>query len=133
MQRILVLGLAGLALLASAWFGLAWVQARDTARADALLSGSGQLSPAAQARVRSLLDSAGTLNPDRTVDLLRAQLATDQHQYAAAVRILDLITRSEPQNVLAWEQLAIVAGLTHNLHLIHVSGEHISQLVPPIG
>jgi hypothetical protein len=133
MQRILVLGLAGLALLVSAWFALAWVQARDTARADALLSGSGQLSPAALTRARSLLDSAGTLNPDRTVDLLRARLAADQHHYAAAVRILESITRSEPQNVLAWEQLAVIAGLTHNLHLVHVSGEHISQLVPRIG
>jgi hypothetical protein len=133
MGRILGLGLAGLALVVSAWFALGWVQARDTGKATALLAGPQAPAPEAISQTRSLLDTAGTLNPDRTVDLQRARLAVYRHDYTGAIGVLESVTRSEPQNVLAWTELGVVGGLTHNQHLVRVAGGHIATLVPNIG
>ena len=124
--------MAAVALAVSAWFALGWVQARDTGRADALVSGSTRLSAARATQARSLLDSAGTLNPDRTVDLVRAHLAFDQHHYETAIRILESVTRSEPQNVFAWSQLGYTAGAGGRLSVARLAGRHVAQLVPKI-
>jgi lipopolysaccharide biosynthesis regulator YciM len=131
-SRVLRIGLAGLALVLCAWFALGWVQARDAGRADALLSASSSLSQARAAQIRSLLSSAGTLNPDRTVDLLRARLAQQQHRYGAAVRILESVTRAEPQNVLAWSQLGFTAGGAGHIYLSEHAAQEVGRLVPRI-
>lgn len=98
--------LLALALIACAWFVLGARQARDTARASALVNGSSQLSAADEAHVRSLLRSAGTLNPDLTVDTLRGQLALDENRDRRAAQIFASVTRREPMNLDAWVLLA---------------------------
>jgi predicted Zn-dependent protease len=98
-----------LAVAASAWFVLGVREARDTARATALVTGEAPLRPAQAQRARSLLDSAGTLNPDLTVAVTRGVLELDQNQNAAAERTLESVTRREPLNLDAWVQLAFAA------------------------
>lgn len=132
MPGLLRIGLASVALIVSAWFGLGWVQARDGGRADALVLSSNRLTPAQAARARSWLGSAGTLNPDRQVDLDRAHLAFDVRDYPAAIRILEAVTRAEPQNVLAWVQLGLTAGAAGQIAVASVAGKHVAELVPKI-
>lgn len=120
------------ALIVSAWFGLGWVQARNTVRAGTLVLSSTHLTPAQAARARSWLSSAGTLNPDRQVDLDRAHLAFDVHDYRPAIRILKGVTGSEPQNVFAWSQLLYTAGAANQLGVARVAARHVAQLVPKI-
>src|SRR5881227_2797378 len=73
------IGMLVLALSVSAWFGLGWYQASKTGQATALVSGRARLTTHQAQRAQSLLSSAGTLNPDRTVRILRGELAADQH------------------------------------------------------
>jgi hypothetical protein len=117
-SRVIQVGLIGLALVIGAWFVLGWVQARDTGRAEALLSVSNTPTAVQAAQIGSLLNSAGRLNPDRTVDLLRARLAYDRHAYGKAVQILESVTNSEPQNISAWYQLAYTAAPARRIALI---------------
>jgi hypothetical protein len=132
MRSILRLALAGLALLVSAWFALGWVQEHDTGRATALLARSQAPSPRAISQARSLLATAGTLNPDRQVDLDRGHVAFDLHEYPAAIRILKAVTQAEPQNVFAWIQLGYTAGGAGQIALAGVAGNHVAELVNKI-
>lgn len=97
------------AAIVAAWFALGWVQARDLGRAEALVSAS-SLSPSQAREAASLLNTAGDLNPDRTVDITRAELATRQHDPARAVTIAEQVTRAEPENLEAWRELSIAAA-----------------------
>jgi predicted Zn-dependent protease len=105
-RTVLRASLGLLAIAICAWFVLGVRQARDTARATALVNSSTQLSSADGARARSLLNSAGTLNPDLTVDMLRGQLALDENDNRRAAQILASVTRREPMNLDAWVLLA---------------------------
>ncbi len=125
-RLILVIG----SLIVAAWFGLGWVQARDSGRADALLSSASSPSPTRAAEIRSLLSSAGTLNPDRTIDLFRARLELDRHNYRAAIRLLEAVTRSEPENVFAWSQLGYTAGTAGQLRVAALAARHVAELDP---
>jgi predicted Zn-dependent protease len=98
--------LLAFAVIVCAWFVLSARQASETARASALVNTSAQLSSAQAARARSLLGSAGTLNPDLTVDVLRGQLAYDESHNRQATQILESVTRREPMNLDAWVLLA---------------------------
>lgn len=93
------------ALLACAWFALSIRQAHDTARAQAILSAPTPLTVAQADRADSLLHSAGFLNPDREVDLLRAQVDADRRNIREADRILFAVVRAEPMNADAWYEL----------------------------
>jgi predicted Zn-dependent protease len=105
-RTVLRASLVLLAIATCAWFVLGARQARDIARATALVNSSTQLSSADDARARSLLNSAGTLNTDLTVDTLRGQLALDENNNRRAEQILDSVTRREPMNLDAWVLLA---------------------------
>lgn len=129
MTSLVRVALAVGALAVSAWFGLGWVQARDTGRASALVAPGNHLSPSRAAQVRAWLHSAGTLNPDHQVDLLRARLDFDQGEFPAAVRILESVTRSEPLNVFAWVQLGFTAGAAHRPAEAQLAVGRAAQLV----
>lgn len=116
------------AVAVAAWFGLGWVQARDTQRAATLVSAA-NLSPAQAQAATSLLSSAGTLNPDRAVDLLRAQLASDQHHNRQALAILRSVTRAEPLNFEAWKAFVDAAALAGRRHLATVTFVHLESLL----
>lgn len=120
------------ALLASAWFGLGWVQARDTSRAQALLASVSTPSHHQATEIRSLLHSAGQLNPDRTVSLLRASLAEAQGHLPTALRLIKQVTRAEPNNVFAWDQLGFAAGAAKQVGLAKRAGAQVGRLAPPV-
>lgn len=120
--------LLALALVSCAWFGLGVHQARDTGRASDLLSGRSSLTRAQAAQVSSLLRSAGTLNPDSQVDLLRSELLLVSHQRGRAVRTLEDVVRREPMNAEAWVLLARAAF--PDAALLHRAVRHISALDP---
>ena len=129
MTSLVRVGLAVGALVVSAWFGLGWVQARDTSRASSLVAPGNRLSPARAAQVGAWLSSAGTLNPDHQVDLLRARLASDQGEKLTATRIIQSVTRSEPLNVFAWVQLGFTAGAAHEPQLAQRAVTRAAHLV----
>jgi Flp pilus assembly protein TadD len=124
--------LAVLALVVSAWFGLGWYQARQTGKASALVGGGSRLTPRQAQEARSTLDSAGTLNPDRAVDVLRGEQAIDQHLYAGAIRVLSGVTAREPLNLTAWAELGIAAAKTGDRALLAAAGRHIVILIPRV-
>jgi Flp pilus assembly protein TadD len=99
-----------LAVAVCAWFALGIRQAHDTAQATAILSASGSLRPSQADRVQRLLDTAGTLNPDRTVELLRGDLAARAGQLGHAVQIFRRLTLQEPDNLEAWLGIAHASG-----------------------
>jgi hypothetical protein len=100
------------AAIVAAWFGLGWIQARDLGRAQGLVSAS-RLSPSQVRSAAALLNTAGDLNPDRSVDIARAQLADKQHRPGLAVTISEQVTRDEPFNIDAWRELSFAAAYDH--------------------
>ncbi len=127
-RTFLQVTLAFVALAVAAWFALGWVQDRDTARAQVIAS-SGRLTPSQIQSAQSLLDSAATLNPDRTVDETRAQLASDQHEYRRAISILESITHAEPLNLSAWVALSVAAGRARRVGQAEAAFRHIHVLL----
>ncbi len=99
------------AVIACAWFALGIRQGHDTARATAILQGgTHRLSTDQADRAGSLLHSAAFLNPDTTVDLLRAQLAADQGERSQAQAIALRAAIQEPDNVQTWFAVARLAS-----------------------
>ena len=116
------------AAIVAAWFGLGWIQARDLGRATALIS-AGKLGPRQSRAAASLLNTAGWLNPDRSVDIARAQLDDGLHQLAPALTIMKGITAAEPLNLEAWRELGVVATHNHQRALAQTAFTHVLRLV----
>jgi predicted Zn-dependent protease len=98
-----------LALLVCAWFALGVRQADDTSQATAIVARGPDVSSAEAAHADSLLQAAGTLNPDSQVDLLRAQVALIEKRRDRALRILEDVVRREPTNLLGWQLLTLAS------------------------
>jgi predicted Zn-dependent protease len=120
----LALGAAAVA----AWFALGWIQARDTGRAQGIVSTT-RLTSSQVRSAQSLLGTAATLNPDRSVDEARAQLASDQHDYGRAISILKSVTRAEPLNLGAWAALSVAAERSKRIWVAVAALRHIHQLL----
>ncbi len=114
-----------------AWFVLGAVQAHDESRATTLIDGSGTPSPALTSQILRLLDTAGTLNPDRDIALLRSQAQTRAGRDAAAVRIAQGVTRAEPLSIDAWTVLAFAAQRIDPAEAKLARG-HQARLAPPV-
>jgi predicted Zn-dependent protease len=125
-------GLALLALVVAAWFGVSWYQAQQTGKASALVNAGGRLSAAQVRQARDALRAAGTLNPDLQVDVLRGQLELDQGRYRAAIRVLDSVTAREPLNLTAWAELGVAAAKAGDSHVLAAAGRHIAILIPVV-
>jgi hypothetical protein len=125
-------GLLAVAVAACAWFALGARQAVDTNRASALIGGPSPLSPGEARHARSLLSSAGTLNPDLTPDILRGELALQQGQDAAAERNLESVTRREPLNLEAWSALAFAAARASDRATLIRAARNVSALYPKL-
>jgi predicted Zn-dependent protease len=91
-----------LALVVCAWFALGIRQAHETAKATDVIASSSSLTSRQLDEVQSWLDSAGTLNPDHSVDILRAQALIKVGRAGTAERLMEHLTRSEPLNLEAW-------------------------------
>jgi hypothetical protein len=100
----------------------------NTSRATALVAGGTRLTGAEARRARSLLSATGPLNPDLGVELLRGQLAFDQHRWATAERIAESVTRREPLNLQAWLSLAYAAAAAHDERAGRLAGHRIAAL-----
>jgi predicted Zn-dependent protease len=118
-----VLVLASLAL--TAWFAVGVRQALDTNRATALITRGAHLQQAS-----ALLASAKLLNPDRTVDILHAELDLDEHREAAARSLLERVVAAEPDDAVAWEWLAKAS--VGDLREFYRAAFRLEQLVPPV-
>jgi hypothetical protein len=90
-----------LAVVACAWFVLSVRQSHEVDQAANVVAASNPAAPQLRTAA-SQLHSASSLNPDRTVDILRARVAIDQRRLPLARRILAAVTRAEPQNLEAW-------------------------------
>lgn len=119
-----------LAVLAAAWYVLGIRQAQDTNRADAIISSAGRLSAAEAHHASQLLHSAGFLNPDRKVAVLRAELLREQGDLRGSRAILRRVVLSEPDNLQAWIQLAYSSP--GDPKDFYAAAYRIRQLVPPV-
>ena len=107
------------------------LQAHDENRATALIDSSGTPSRALTAQILHLLDTAGTLNPDRDIALLRSQALTRAGRGAAAVRTAQSVTRAEPLNIDAWTVLAFAAQPIDPAQA-RLARAHQASLAPPV-
>jgi predicted Zn-dependent protease len=122
--------LLAIAVAAAAWFALAAQQSVDTSRATALVSGSTHLSASQVAHAKNLLSAAGFLNPDRQVDVVRAQLDRERGNLSAARTILKRVVAAEPDNLQAWVELAQAS--VGDLKDFYAAAYRVRQLVPPV-
>ncbi len=125
------ISLVALAVCACAWFGLGIVQSHATDAASSIVSGSGKLTPGQAARARSELGTASTLNPDHSIDLLRAQLAVREGRSQAAIATLRQTVADEPMNLSAWLALAQTA-LGHNRQVLNLTIPRLATLDPKL-
>jgi hypothetical protein len=109
-MRALRLALVAFAVAAVGWLALGEVQTRDLDHATDLTARAGTPSAALTQQILGLLDTAGTLNPDRNVALLRSQAQTRAGRSGAAVRTALVVARAEPRNIDAWVVLGFAAG-----------------------
>jgi Flp pilus assembly protein TadD len=123
-------GIVG-ALAICAWFGLGVRQATDTEDARRIVSLLERPSARQSARAATLLSRAGTLNPDRSVDLLRAQLALQRGDRPQARRIIAGVLRDEPDNIDAWTRLAFTVGRADRPTFAQAVRQ-IHRLAPPV-
>jgi len=129
MPRGMTLALGVAALVIAAWFALGVRQAIDTDRASVIV-GRGGVSVADAAHADALLRSAGWLNPDRTVDVLRGRLLLDEGRAGAARAALLKVALAEPRNAAAWVAFGSAAAGDRQAFLLALA--HVHELVPPV-
>jgi len=127
--RFARIGLATAALLVAAWFALGAYQSRAVSQATSAASGRGTLSAAQARHADDLLHDAATLNPDRAIDVLRAQVALARGDTAQARQILNGVVRREPQDLDAW--IALADASTADFRQRQIALLHILKLAPP--
>lgn len=106
------------ALVVAAWFALGVRETHELNTVTSLLAGQPRLTAAQAKRADDLLQSAGTLNPDRQEELLRGEVALAAGNVAAAQRIVLNVAHEEPDNIAVWDELARAAGSNHRLILL---------------
>lgn len=108
-MRLARLAVLAVGIVAAAWFGLGAHQAHEINAANAIISQK-SLTGAEAKQAADHLDSAGTLNPDREVAVLRGLLAVAEGRDPAGRRILLPVIREEPKNLQAWLAYARATG-----------------------
>lgn len=119
-----------LALAACGWFAVGIRQAHDLGSADTILSGAKPISQPEARRVKTLIDGAALLNPDKQVQLLRGRLALALGETRRARAIFLTVAKQEPMNVLAWSLLGRAAGADRGLALLAIAS--VIKLEPPV-
>lgn len=113
------------ALAVCAWFGLGIHQVNDTQDATNLIAAD---HPAELPHAAHLISAASVLNPDRTLDLLKVELALEQGRTAQARRTAQRLVAAEPMNVSAWLWYGRASGGNPTVFLIALA--HARQLDP---
>jgi hypothetical protein len=126
------IAIAVVALVACAWFALGVRQAHDQARATSLINQPGTPSASETRQILQLLDRAATLNPDRSIDLLRAQAEVRHGEGQIALRQMLGVVRDEPLNVDAWIVLGFAAGGGRDPAVASLARIKERQLAPPV-
>lgn len=124
------LAVCAVALTVAAWFALGIRQSHDLNLATDIVSAPAPLTAARARQASDLLRRAGQLNPDRAVDLARAQLALRRGDTAGAQAIALSVTRAEPQNIDAW--LAYGTASAHDPHAFALALRHLEALAPAV-
>ena len=131
MARWLVSLLVGAAaLVVCAWFALGVRQSHDLNVATDIVSARAPLTAGQARQAAGLLNAAGQLNPDRSVDLARSQLALRQGDAARARALALGVANSEPLDIEAW--LAYGSASAHDPRAFAVALHHLEQLAPPV-
>jgi predicted Zn-dependent protease len=118
-----------LGLLVAAWFALGVYQSHAVSQATSIATGGSRLTAAQARRAGDLLHAAATLNPDRAVDVLRAQVALARGDAARSRRILSGVVADEPQDLAAWIALARASSGVFRQRQIALL--NILKLAPP--
>jgi predicted Zn-dependent protease len=126
---VLRVAVAVVSVVICAWFAFGVRQAIDTDKATTILSASTHVNGHQAARAKSLLHGAGLLNPDRQVDILRAQLALERGDRRQALLILRPVVTAEPMNVAAWQ---LVAASATNSAILTDAYVELGRLAPPV-
>jgi predicted Zn-dependent protease len=123
--------LLGVATIACAWFALGAFQVHSLNRANALLPQNANVSPPQARAIADQLDRAGTLNPDRAVDVLRAELYIHAGNRPAAESLVKRVLRDEPDNIDAWFLLQI-AAFPRDPATVQLARKRQRELDPPV-
>jgi predicted Zn-dependent protease len=130
-MRAARLAIAALAVAACAWFVIGVIQSHNESRATALINSGGTPTRAQTAQVGHWLDTAATLNPDRNIDLLRAQAEVRAGQSARALVLMKRVVREEPRNADAWIVFAFAAQ-SQSPALARMAHAEVLKLAPPV-
>jgi hypothetical protein len=123
--------IAALAVAVCAWFVIGVIQSDNESSATALINGGGTPTPAQTAQIEHWLDRAGTLNPDRTIDLLRAQAEVRAGQGAQALALMKRVVHDEPRNANAWVVFGFAAQ-SQSPALARFAHAELLKLAPPV-
>ena len=118
------------AVVICAWFALGIRQSHDLDAATNIVSAHAPVTPAQARRAAALLDQAGQLNPDRSVDLARSELALRRGRGAQARAIALGVVRAEPENIEAW--LAYGTASAHDPRAFALALRHLEALAPTV-
>lgn len=123
--------IAALAVAACAWFVIGVVQSNNESRATTLINGGGTPTPAQTSQIEHWLDTAATLNPDRNIDLLRAQAEVRAGQSAKALVLMKRVVADEPRNADAWIVFGFAAQ-PQSPALARMAHAEVLKLAPPV-
>lgn len=119
------------AVAACAWFALGVRSSHEADRVSSALEFAAKITPAQARADDQALHEAAVLDPDQTLEMLRAEVALHAGHHADAVAIAERVTEQEPQNPDAWLLLKVVsAGADPALN--RLAGARLAQLVPPV-
>jgi Flp pilus assembly protein TadD len=123
--------IAALAVAACAWFVIGVIQSNNESQATALINGSGKPTPAQTAQIERWLDTAATLDPDRNIDLLRAQAEVRAAQSDKALVLMKRVVADEPRNADAWIVFGFAAQ-SQSPALARMAHAELLKLAPPV-
>jgi predicted Zn-dependent protease len=130
-MRVARLAIAALAVAACAWFVIGVIQSNNESQATALINGSGKPTPAQTAQIERWLDTAATLDPDRNIDLLRAQAEVRAGQSDKALVLMKRVVADEPRNADAWIVFGFAAQ-SQSPALARMAHAELLKLAPPV-
>ncbi len=105
-------------------------QLADADKVSALVGAASSISSARARADYSTLDDAEALNPDQSLELLRAEVALHSGQHAYALTIAKRIVAREPSNPNGWLALEVVSDKFAPA-LNRLAQLKLAQLVPP--
>ena len=123
---VLVIGMA-----ACLWFGLAIRSLDDRARVLVFLHRHPVLSQSQAKALDATVAEARFLNPDQSLNNLRALVASEAQDLPRAVAIARSIARAEPANFANWVTLQFFVG-SSDPATYRLAQARIQALLPPV-